>query len=43
MAWFRKKEPEVIRRGSSDVTEERKSSGRRQKVESACNRGRATA
>ena len=25
MAWFRKKEPEVIRRGSSDVTEERKS------------------
>lgn len=25
MGWFRKKEPEVIRRGSSDVTEERKS------------------
>src|SRR5688572_11392967 len=25
MSWFRKKEPEVIRRGSSDVTEERKS------------------
>ncbi|HSL26732.1 MAG TPA: Rne/Rng family ribonuclease [Acidimicrobiia bacterium] len=25
MAWFRKKEPEVIRRGSADVTEERKS------------------
>jgi len=25
MAWFRKKEPEVIRRGSANVTEERKS------------------